>query len=66
MSQANDILAYMKKHPITAMDALRLFGCFRLAARIKDLKDYGHIITTHIVQKNGKKFAKYVLVKERR
>ena len=66
MSQTSDILEYMRKRPITAMDALRLFGCFRLAARIKDLKDYGHIITTHIVHRNDKKFAQYVLVKERR
>ena len=47
MSQAANILAYMQQgNPITALEALDLFGCFRLAARIKDLKDQGHSIAS--------------------
>lgn len=38
-SQARQILAYMKAgHTINPMEALRLFGCFRLGARIKDIE----------------------------
>jgi len=41
-SQNNQIKAYLKKgNSITAMQALKQFGCFRLAARIKNLKDEG-------------------------
>jgi hypothetical protein len=32
---------------ITAIEALVLFGCFRLAARIKELRDAGHNIVTY-------------------
>ena len=63
MSQTNDILAYMQKKPITPLDALKKFGCLRLAARINDLRDAGHFVRTDIVRKNGKKFARYSLIK---
>ena len=63
MSQTNDILAYMQKKPITPLDALKKFGCLRLAARINDLRDAGHFVRTDIVSKNGKKFARYSLIK---
>jgi len=45
------------------MDALTLFGCARLAARIDDLRKMGHNIITEDVNKNGKVFARYHLVK---
>jgi len=46
-TQAQQILEHMENvGPITPLDALRLFGCFRLSARIKDLRDKGHIINT--------------------
>ncbi len=48
---------------ITHMEALTLFGCARLAARIEDLRKLGHNIITETVKKNGKAFAKYHLVK---
>lgn len=38
-SQAKRILEYLKEgNGITPMDALDLFGCFRLGARIADIK----------------------------
>lgn len=48
LSQCDQILGYLKEgHSITPIDALNLFGCFRLAARIADLKKRGNeIITT--------------------
>lgn len=46
---------------ITPMDALNLFGCFRLGARIFDLKRDGLNIKTEMVERNGKRFAEYRL-----
>ena len=55
---------------ITGLDALYLYGCFRLGARIYNLKQQGMKIKTEIVEitspavyDNKKKFAKYSLVK---
>lgn len=58
------VLKYMESgNVITHMDALTLFGCARLAARIDDLRKMGHNIITEDVNKNGKVFARYHLVK---
>jgi len=62
MSQTTDILEHMKREPITAIEALTQYGCFRLAARIKDLREDGHEIeTTTLELPNGKSIAKYSL-----
>jgi hypothetical protein len=48
---------------ITPIEALNLFGCFRLGARIHDLKNkFGLDIKTEIVEQNKKRFAKYSLI----
>lgn len=39
--------------------ALLSFGCFRLAARIKDLRMLGMKIKTEMVEVDGKRFASY-------
>ena len=46
ISQNQKILKYMRTHRkgITPMDALKFCGCFRLSARIHDLKEEGHNI----------------------
>lgn len=46
---------------ITPMDALRLYSCFRLAARIKDLRDEGYAIDTMMDGDGSKKWARYSL-----
>ena len=57
------ILAHLQTHDgITSLEALDLYGCFRLAARIADLKALGYTITSETVQRNGKRYAKYHLV----
>lgn len=65
MSQKSQILEYLQTgKSITPMDALKLFGCFRLSGRIYDLKKKGYRIEeidTHI---NGKTFARYFLATE--
>ena len=63
MSQEYMILQHMRQEPITPIDALQEYGCFRLAARIKDLRDMGYTIHTDIIRKGGKRFASYRLVR---
>jgi hypothetical protein len=46
---------------ITQLDALNMFGCFRLAARISNLREEGLDIVTDIVTINDKRIAKYYL-----
>lgn len=46
---------------ITPLEALNEYGCFRLGARIFDLKEQGLNIKTEMVERNGKRFAEYSL-----
>jgi hypothetical protein len=47
MTQKDQILTHLKSgKPITPIDALNMFGCFRLGARIFDIKQEGHSIKT--------------------
>ncbi len=48
---------------ITPMEALNLFGCFRLGARIWDLRDEGMKIETEMNYNGRKKNAVYYLKK---
>jgi hypothetical protein len=61
-SQSARILIALKQGPLTPMDALREFGCFRLAARVLDLRQAGYTIVSEKVEANGKRFAQYRLV----
>lgn len=63
MTQKTAILEHMRKgQPITPLEALSLYGCLRLGARIWDLKNDGWEIESAIVEQNGKHFAAYRLV----
>lgn len=46
---------------ITPIEALELFGCFRLAAIIHQIREKRHVYTTMITNKYGNRFAKYSL-----
>ena len=46
---------------ITQLDALNMFGCFRLAARIANIREEGFDIVTDMVTVNDKRIAKYYL-----
>ena len=64
MTQTQRILIYLKTgKSLTPLEALNKFGCFRLAARINDLRSQGHTIWTNYVQKDKKFFAAYKLSK---
>jgi len=59
-SQCQEVLKALKRgERLTAITALRDFGCFRLAARIKDLRNQGHPIVSQMFFSNGKRFAVY-------
>jgi hypothetical protein len=50
-------------HSLTTLEALTMFGCFRLAARIDNLRSAGLPIITEIVEVNDKRVAKYSIIK---
>ena len=63
MSQNKQIANYLNKgKKLTPIDALNKFGCFRLAARIADLRNEGmNIVTNTIKLENKKQIAQYWL-----
>jgi len=65
MSQEDMTLEALQKGELTAIDALKKFGCFRLAARIYRLRQSGHKIEKRMQRlNNGKNIAVYSLEKE--
>lgn len=61
MTQQDSILFHMRHFGcITPLEALRDYGCLRLAARIYDLRKK-HRITETDVTENGKRYAMYRL-----
>ena len=66
MSQNNAILNHLRIRPnITPIEALNKYGCMRLAARIRDLRDDGNRIEMTLIPTNGGKWiGSYSLVKD--
>lgn len=63
MTQTEMIRAHLQSgRDLTPIDALNHYGCFRLAARIKELRNQGLPIETLTEQRDGKTWAKYRLV----
>jgi len=63
-TQKDMILDYLKLgQSLTPMEALKYFGCFRLASRISDLRRKGYSIDRTMVEdkKTGKRYASYSL-----
>jgi hypothetical protein len=48
-------------YSITTLEALNMFGCFRLSARISNLKDQGLPVVSEMVLVNDKRVARYYL-----
>jgi biotin operon repressor len=69
MSHNAQVLAWLQDKPITPKDALE-FGCMRLAARIKDLRDGGyniHTVRKQVRTRTGKAIvAEYHLVRKQK
>jgi len=63
MSQSADILKHLKSgKTLTQLQALKLFGCLRLAARIEELR-LNNRIECEMVQHDDKRYGRYRLVK---
>ena len=62
-SQEARIIDYLAAgHALTPVDALNRFGCFRLSARIHELRKQGHEIIESRVNRRGKTYSCYRLV----
>ena len=62
--QNRAILNYLESGgSLSSIEALNRFQCFRLAARVRDLRKAGHNIQTKTVKEDGKKYAVYSLPK---
>ena len=61
MSQEKEILGHLKKKPLRPMEALRRYGCLRLAARVHDLRSKGYRIKMRWIQTSDKRFAEYYI-----
>lgn len=65
MTQTEQILQRLKTgRTLTPIDALNNYGVFRLAARVKDLRDQGHDVVTIREVHGEKTFARYMLRSE--
>ena len=66
MTQKDMVLGYLQKgKALTPIEALEKFGCFRLAARVHDLRNLGHnIVATDYETPSGKRVARYSLKAE--
>lgn len=62
-TQCQKILAFLQKGGrITSLSALNQFGCLRLSARIKDLRDEGYQISDRFIKvSDGKKVKEYFI-----
>ena len=60
--QSRDVLTLLERGPVTQQDAIREVACYRLAARISDLRAEGYPIVAESVTQNGVRFARYRLV----
>lgn len=62
-SQVKMIVAYLEEgNTITSLEALKLFGCLRLASRICDIRERGYDIAKEtITLSNGKRVTQYKL-----
>ena len=62
MSQKTEIIDWLKREPITAIEALAHLRIMRLAARVQDLRDDGYTIRTEMIETpSGKHVARYSL-----
>jgi hypothetical protein len=64
--QSADVYRLLRLHPegITAQDAIREVACYRLAARIADLRADGITVQAELVGSNGHRYARYRLHEE--
>ncbi len=62
--QSRAVLRHLEKRgkTITPLEALGVYGIFRLAARIREIREAGHDVITHNRRyPNGKRYGEYQL-----
>lgn len=63
-SQQLEVLRYlMAGNSLTSLEALKLFGCMRLAAVVNTLRKQGYDIETIMVGESEKRYANYRMIK---
>ena len=63
MSQIEAIREHLLKgKSITPLEALKKYGCFRLAAVVFNIRAEGYVVETELLHKKQKKWAKYSLI----
>lgn len=63
--QSRAVLELLQRHPqtgVTQQRAIAELGCYRLAARVADLRADGYEIVSEMVLQGGVRFARYRLV----
>ena len=62
--QSRDVLELLRRHPqsgVTQQQAIAVLQCYRLAARVADLRADGYTIRSEWVTQGGVRFSRYVL-----
>lgn len=62
--QSRAVLDLLRRHPqsgVTQQQAIAVLSCYRLAARVSDLRADGYAIRSETVTQGGVRFARYVL-----
>lgn len=64
--QSRRVLELLRAHRegVTQQDAIREIGCYRLAARISDLRVDGFLIRSRLDYFNGVRYARYFLTEQ--
>lgn len=63
MSKKDQVLEYLKRgNSLTPLEALKMFGSFRLGAIVFELKKEGHNIVTTMVSNGESHFASYKIM----
>lgn len=71
MNDREKILRHLQEvGPITPLEALEQYGCYRLGARIYELRHDGHVINTELVEGKDRfgqpmRYARYSLIKKK-
>lgn len=55
------LIALLGGDKLTPLDALRRFGCFRLGARVWEMKRRGWPVQAERITQNGKSYASYYI-----
>jgi cbb3-type cytochrome oxidase cytochrome c subunit len=62
MTQTEEIRDHLESgRTLNPLQALKSYGCFRLAARILDLRETGLDVHMKMIQDNDKRYAEYSL-----